>query len=297
MNNIIACKGISKQFSTKQVLHDVSFSCQEGSPIALIGPNGAGKTTLLSILCGYIKADSGTVEIFGEAAGSKALYGMLSALPQDAQFAADITIHAQLQFYAQLQGFSRKAAALEASRVLALFALTDAAELLPRHLSHGMAKRAAIAQALIGSPRLVLLDEPTAGLDPANAKILRQQILTLSSDVTFIISSHNVHELERMCQQVLFLDQGRLQQSVVSDFSKGSFVTLMLEGVAEELVQAALLTMPEVVAVIPQQGAMYTIEYNGAADFDCKLLQFLQHKSWSYRQLIKGKTLEDQLFS
>ncbi len=167
---LITCEDVSKQYGTKTALNKINLSLDTGAPIALVGPNGAGKTTLFSLLCGYIHPSEGKITILGEKPDSPQLQNLVSALPQDAALDPNFTVVSQLTFFAKLQGFTRQDAKHEALRVLELVDLSSAALMLPKSLSHGMSKRVSIAQALIGSPKLVLLDEPTAGLDPANAK-------------------------------------------------------------------------------------------------------------------------------
>lgn len=300
MSALIQCKDLKKLYANKRVLDGISFECQAGEPIALVGPNGAGKTTLLSILCGYIKPSFGTVQVLGHTPGSKALLGKVAALPQDAQFDPVFTIARQLAFYAELQGFSYRQAKEEALRVLALMDLAESATAYPADLSHGMRKRAAIAQALIGKPKLILLDEPTAGLDPANAKNIRQQIAAISNETTVIISSHNLQELERLCTTVLYLEQGKLQQSTIDvDHETESYITLHVINVDREAFIADVSSMTSVLAVKSDQKNEFVIRYDVtvAPDLDQQLLRHLASRNWSYRRLIKGKTFEERLFS
>ncbi len=300
MSALIQCEGLSKSYAGKCALDAVSFECQAGEPIALVGPNGAGKTTLFSILCAYLRPSSGSVHLLGHEPGSSALLGKVAALPQDAQFDPSFSIQRQLAFYAELQGFGRKQAKEEALRVLALMDLAGSVSSRPAELSHGMRKRAAIAQALIGSPRLVLLDEPTAGLDPANAKNIRQQIAAISSETTFVISSHNLQELERLCGTVLYLENGRLQQtSPVADKETESYITLHMVNVDRDGFIADISKIASVLSVSSDQKNEFVVRYDAAAapDMDQQLLQRLASQSWDYRRLIKGKTLEERLFS
>ena len=298
--SLICCEQLSKHFGTKHALNDVNFELEAGEPIALVGPNGAGKTTLFSILCGFLLPSSGSVTLLGHSPGATALIGRVSDLPQDAQFDPAFTIKMQLSHYARLQGFGRQAAANEACRVLELMALTDAINSFPSALSHGMRKRAAIAQALIGSPELVLLDEPTAGLDPVNARNIRQQIVALSDQTTFMISSHNLQELERLCQTVLHLEQGELrQQTQVVDVAEKNYLTIHVDNLPTDLFRAAVLNLPSVESIVSKNKNEYIVQYSHAnqPDLDLQLLQCLVSNGWQYRQLTKGKTLEDQLFS
>lgn len=303
MNTIIECQNLTKFYGSKKALNNVSFTCQEGEPIALVGPNGAGKTTLFSIFCHYFTASSGTVRLLGHELGDKALFGQVAALPQDAQLDPAFSISRQLRFFAELQGFKVKAARVEALRVLELMDLSQVANALPAALSHGMRKRAAIAQALIGNPKLVLLDEPTAGLDPANARNIRQQIAAISSMTTFMISSHNLQELERLCDAVLYLEQGCLeQQSHLSDHvndREKSTLTVHVDKVERQLFINTIKVMPSVDFVSSDQRNEFVITYDATQqpNFDQQLLKLMAEQQWGYRRLIKGKTLEEQLFS
>lgn len=298
--NIIHCKNLSKNFNSKTALSKLNFDVEAGDPVALVGPNGAGKTTLLSILSGYIRPSVGQVTLFNNKPGSSKLFGRVSALPQDAQLDPHFSIGKQLSFYAELQGMSRHQASIEASRVLELMRLSEVYNEQPSALSHGMGKRVAIAQALIGNPELVLLDEPTAGLDPANARNIRNIVTELSTSTTFIISSHNLSELERMCKTVLHLDNGSLQiQANDEKTEQSSYLTIHMTDAPNEEFLGTVNRLSGVISVNRRQKNEYIIQYDPllAVNFDQQLLLCLFENSWNYRQLIKGKTLEEKLFS
>ncbi|GAA0781874.1 MULTISPECIES: ABC transporter ATP-binding protein [Pseudomonadati] len=298
--SLIRCKQLSKSYGGKQVLSEVDFILEAGSPIAVVGPNGAGKTTLFSILSGYIKPSSGTVMIMGEPVGSPKLHGVLSALPQDAQLDPDSSILSQLRLFAELQGIKGKAAKNEAMRVLELVDLTKAAKAKPKSLSHGMSKRVSIAQALIGSPKLVLLDEPTAGLDPANARRIRQIVDELSEHTTFVISSHNLDELEKLCDQVIYLEEGKLKQSLSIQSAKEiDYLTLVMKKVDMASVHQALLGLTNITKVTQSTEHQFIIEYPTQVNFSLEqqLFNLLAQNQWQYKSLLKGRTLEDTLFS
>ena len=125
MSSIINCQNISHRFGQTLALNDVNFNVESGEPIALVGPNGAGKTTLFSILCGYLRPTSGRIEILGHTPGSPALFGQLSALPQDAQLDPRFSVMKQLLFFAKLQGMNKQQALSEANRVLELVGLAQ----------------------------------------------------------------------------------------------------------------------------------------------------------------------------
>lgn len=300
MKTLIQATDLSFSFGTQKVLDRVSFAVQAGEPVALIGPNGAGKTTLFSLICGYLPMQQGRLEVLGARAGSADLLGRLGALPQDALFDPAFSLQSQLSFYGRLQGMSKATAQQEAERVLSLVGLLEQRRQAPTALSHGMRKRLSIAQALLGCPELVLLDEPTAGLDPVNALQIRQLIANLSGQATFLISSHNIFELERLCGTVLYLEKGVLvRQGAVAQQASHSYLTVLLEQSAPLDLQAEFARLPGVTAVVPLQKQEYQLVYNPdlAADLDLQLLQLLAGKGWGYRQLSKGLSLEQQLFS
>ena len=300
MSTAIECKNVSHQYGDKLALDNVNFSVEAGEPIALVGPNGAGKTTLFSILCGYLTPTVGQVQILGCKPNAQALFNRLGALPQDALLDPRFSVLKQLVFFGQLQGMSKTVATQEAERVLALVDLSQTAKEKPQELSHGMRKRIAIAQALIGQPELILLDEPTAGLDPVNARAIRKLISELSSEATFMVSSHNLDELEKLCQTVLYLDKGKLIQQQIDEISTNAgYLTIQL---LSELTSQQTMQLDSLAAVkhIEQiQRLEYVITYDDKLEpyFDQQLLGFLADNALRYRQLIKGRSLEEQLFT
>lgn len=298
--SFITCRNLSKQYGSKLALNNVSFELRSGAPIALVGPNGAGKTTLFSVLCGYLAPSNGDVLIMGHPAGSKALLNLVSALPQDAKLDPNFSILTQFCLFARLQGFSAATAKNEALRVLELVDLTEVAHQNITSLSHGMSKRISIAQALIGSPKLVLLDEPTAGLDPANAKKVRDLVSKLKDTTTFIISSHNLDELEKLCDQVLYLDKGVLGKSLsLQSQSKDEYLTLQMHRCDTSLMIKAIAKLPGVLDVSDRNNLEFVIQYDTelTSELEISLFRLFTQYHWQYRLLQRGRSLEDKLFS
>lgn len=299
MSTLIKAHGLSKYYGSKLALDQVNFEIYKGAPVALVGPNGAGKTTLFSLLCGYLLPSKGELSIMGKRAGHSALFGKLSALPQDAQLDPRFSIAHQLGFYGQLQGLSTKQSQIEAFRVLELVGLRDVASQRSDDLSHGMRKRATIAQALIGQPEIVMLDEATAGLDPIHAREIRQLVSSLSNEATFILSSHDLTELERLCGQVLHLNKGKLTEHATQSNSTATNMRYMTLLLSEEYsnVEQSLQGIAGVSKVYKSQAKEYVIEYTHSTTvFDISLLQHCHREGWRYRQLVNGHTLENQIF-
>ncbi|MFY8272541.1 ABC transporter ATP-binding protein [Pseudoalteromonas sp. SSDWG2] len=300
MSLLIEAKNVSHYFGSKQALCDVNIELEAGKPIALVGPNGAGKTTLFSLICGYLQPSKGSIKVLGHKPGNAALFGRLSALPQDALLSPDFSVGEQLNLFARLQGFSAKQAKLETQRVLELVDLADTNSSRPNELSHGMKKRVCIAQALIGSPKLVMLDEATAGLDPVNARAIRELVSGLSEQTTFVLSSHDLSELERLCDRVLYLQKGKLvTHELHKDTAQVRYLTLQLRDQGEGVL-AKLEALESVVEVSNSQRNEFVIGYNQgqATDaMDIQILQLCHQHNWQYRALVNGHTLENQLFA
>ena len=296
--NIIECQSVSKHYGNTHALESLDLALSAGEPIALIGPNGAGKTTLLSILCGFIRPSAGEVTILGHAAGSKGLSGKLAALPQDALLDPRLSVGRQLRFFARLQGLGRRAAAIEVVRVLETVDLASSQSTRPTDLSHGMRKRIAIAQALIGSPELVLLDEPTAGIDPPNAKMIRDLVREQSANTTFIVSSHNLDELERLCQSVIYLENGKLISfgPVSSDDEAHNVLTLRAPGLDSDQFMMLCDQIPHVSGVSMTAQGDFLIQSDNEMQASIGIMQLLADRGWRYRQLSRGKTLEERLY-
>jgi ABC-2 type transport system ATP-binding protein len=211
MNHVVSIKGLSKRFGRIQALNNVSFTVPSNSIFGLLGPNGAGKTTLFSIVADFLKADAGTIEVLGiDTRTISPLLGRLSILPQDAQFQRNVPILDQLVFFQLLAGSTKKQAREEVINSLDMIGLKSFAKRRVGSLSHGMVKRLGIAQAFLGHPEVILLDEPTAGLDPASARQIRDLIKQLQQRATIIVSSHNLAEIQELCDHVAILNHGNL---------------------------------------------------------------------------------------
>ena len=207
----ISINEISKNFGRIQALNSVTFDVPSRSIFGLLGPNGAGKTTLFSVIASFLKPDTGNVEVLGiDNYRISQLRDRLSIFPQDAQFQRNVPIIDQLVFFRLLGGRTRCQAQKEVLQTLDMVGLQSVAKRRVGTLSHGMLKRLGIAQAFLGHPEVILLDEPTAGLDPANAHQIRDLIKKLQEHATIMVSSHNLAEIQELCEYVAILDHGKL---------------------------------------------------------------------------------------
>lgn len=211
MNTAVQIKGLDVVLGGDfEALKDVSLDLSEGKIIGFIGPSGAGKTTLIRSIVGRQRLAKGSIDVFGLSAGDKRLRDDVSYMTQEASVYGDLTVTENLEYFATMVGISRSGIGVEVARLLRLVDLNDQAGQLVGSLSGGQKQRVSLAIALIGKPRLMVLDEPTVGLDPA----LREQLWSLfrelaQSDTTLIISSHVMDEAER-CDELVLIRNGEV---------------------------------------------------------------------------------------
>lgn len=212
---MIEVSHLTKKYGGHLAVDDVSFTVEDGQIYGLLGPNGAGKSTIMNILTGYLSATSGQVTVAGhplpeEADEAKACVGYL---PEQPPLYPEMTVGEYLNFVAELKKVPR---ALRKEQVLRAARRTGLEKVMPRlirSLSKGYKQRVGIAQVLLGSPKIIILDEPTVGLDPAQVIEMRKLIRELGKAHTVILSSHILSEVQAVCQQVLILSKGKLAAS------------------------------------------------------------------------------------
>ncbi len=221
-NAALTLTGVVRRFGKATALDELSFTVPRGSVCALVGENGAGKTTTLSILAGFLQPDAGSVDVLGLGPFHVATHrGRVGILPQDAELPGASTPRELLVAWARLQGLDRTEARESAEECLRTIQLVDRANDRVSSLSHGMRRRLTVGSALVGDPELILLDEPTAGLDPAQARHLRQALATRRGRATVLISSHNLPELESLCDHVVIIERGRCLKADAMDAVTG----------------------------------------------------------------------------
>lgn len=209
---MIEVSHLTKQYGNHLAVDDVSFTVADGQICGLLGPNGAGKSTIMNIITGYLSATSGQVTVAGhplpeEADAAKACVGYL---PEQPPLYPEMTVQEYLTFAAELKGVKKAERREQVCRAARRTGLEAVLPRLIRSLSKGYKQRVGIAQALLGSPRLIILDEPTVGLDPAQVIEIRKLIRELGRAHTVILSSHILSEVQAVCQQILILSKGHL---------------------------------------------------------------------------------------
>lgn len=200
---------VSKQYKDKIAVDCVSISLCPGI-YGLLGANGAGKTTLLRMLCGILKPDGGTIRLDGIDVGEERYRALLGYLPQDFGYYPEFTALDFLLYLAALKGIPKATARKKTEELLTLVSLEEVKRRKIKTFSGGMKQRLGIAQALLNDPRLLILDEPTAGLDPAERVRFRELIGALRKDSIVLLSTHIVSDIEHIADQVLIMRSGRL---------------------------------------------------------------------------------------
>ena len=212
MTAMIEVTGLSKRYRERVAVEDLTFTVPEGEILGFLGPNGAGKSTTMKILTGYLPASSGTVkvagfDVFEEPYEVKRRIGYL---PETPPLYPEMTVRGYLRFVASIKGVRRGQMAAELERVAHATGVADVMDRLIQNLSKGYRQRVGVAQALLADPPVLILDEPTEGLDPSQRAEVRQLIKGLSGKHTVILSTHLLSEVTVTCERVLILNQGRM---------------------------------------------------------------------------------------
>ena len=209
---MIQVSHLTKVYGRRTAVQDLSFTVEDGQICGLLGPNGAGKSTVMNILTGYIAPTSGSVSVEGhplpeEAAAARACVGYL---PETPPLYPDMTVAEYLRFAAELKGVRRAGRAAAVAAAARRTGVEDVLPRLIRSLSKGYRQRVGIAQALLSDPKVIILDEPTVGLDPAQVTGIRRLIQQLGHKHTVILSSHILSEVQAVCSRVRILSHGVL---------------------------------------------------------------------------------------
>ncbi len=209
---LLSVKGLSRSFDSQKAVEDINFEIQRGEVVALLGANGAGKSTTLNIITGNLTPDSGEVHICDSniATHPKQAKSNLGYLPDTPPLYRELTVKEYLQFAARIHAVAKQTIAKSVSHAIEVCGLNSVEKKLIANLSKGFKQRVGIAQAIIHNPALVILDEPTVGLDPVQMQDIRSLLDELSKNHSVLLSTHLLAEAETTCNRVLIIDQGSL---------------------------------------------------------------------------------------
>ena len=211
---VLACSGLRKRFGDRTAVDGVGFTIAPGETYGLLGPNGAGKTTTISMVCGLLVRDGGEVFVEGRPLdpGATDVKGLIGYVPQDLAIYPDLSARENLAFFGRLYGMSGRTLRNRVDELLAVVELADRAGERTEHYSGGMKRRLNIAIGLLHRPRLLVLDEPTVGVDPQSRNAILSSVETLSAEgMGILYTTHYMEEAERLCDRVGIIDEGRIR--------------------------------------------------------------------------------------
>jgi len=266
---VIVADRLTKYYGARLAVDEVSFEVRPNEVMGLLGPNGSGKSTILRILTGYLRPTSGSARIAGFDVVGQGLEAraQLGYVPEDVPLYSQMRVNEFLDFMGRIRGLSNASLPAAVGEVVERLSLGQVRTLLIAKLSRGYRQRVAIAQALLGKPKLLVLDEPTSGLDPRQIIEVRELIRTLSRELSILVTSHILAEIERVAHRAAILLDGRLLSvDALGTADDGSRVRVRLRGADEAAVRASLQGVPGVSLVesLPSQGT-YILESDAGA--------------------------------
>jgi ABC-2 type transport system ATP-binding protein len=295
---------LTKYYGPNPAIQDVSFSVDKGQIVGFLGPNGAGKTTTMRILSCFMPASAGTARVAGHDVFEESLEvrRRIGYLPENVPLYVDMTVATYLDFVADVKGIGRSERRRRVGEVLERCQIPDVRERLIGRLSKGYRQRVGLAQALIGDPEVLILDEPTIGLDPKQIIGIRQLIKSLAGAHTVILSTHILPEVSMVCEGVIIINRGRIVASgsldrLMHELSPIARVQVQVEGPAE-LIGQSLRALPGVERVeargAADGAATFVLESARARDVRRDVVQLVTQQRWALLELRPlGLSLED----
>ncbi len=299
---MIAVQDLTKYYGLHPAISRLSFEVARGEIVGFLGPNGAGKTTTLKILAGFLSPTSGKAFINGHdcVTESLAVRRSLGYLPETAPLYTELTVTQFLLFAARAKGVPSKDEQAEVDRVIQACILTDVRHTLISSLSKGYRQRVGLAQALLHNSPLLILDEPTIGLDPAQIVEIRQLIKDLSGDHTVILSSHILPEVSQLCQRVIIINKGQIvasdtPENLSRQLGHGSRLKVAIQGPVPE-VTAALQGIAGVKNVTGQGEGRFLVETVSDRELRPEVARQVVSRGWDLLELQAQEFTLEEVF-
>ena len=266
---MITVKNVCKKYGSFVAVDNISFEINDGEIIGLLGPNGAGKSTTMNMLTGFIEPTSGEILINGSniSKKSKKAKANIGYMPENVPLYKDLTVKEFINYMAELKYVKGKNKKNMVSDIMAKTNLTDVQNKLIKNLSRGYKQRVSMAGALVGNPKILILDEPTVGLDPKQITEIRDLIKSLAKDHTIIISSHILSEISQMCKKVIILNKGKLiaidtPENLENKVSKNNVILVTVED-SENKIKNVVKEIPEITEIkLIKKNDDNTIQYS-----------------------------------
>jgi ABC-2 type transport system ATP-binding protein len=303
---VIEVKDIVKNYGNHRAVDHLSFTLEKGKIYGFLGPNGAGKSTTMNIMTGYLAADEGTVTIEGYdiVRKSEEAKKHIGYLPEIPPLYTDMTVREYLVFAAELKRVPKAERKEQIQKILEMTQLTEYSDRMIRNLSKGYKQRVGLAQALIGFPDVIILDEPTVGLDPQQIIEIRNLIKSLKEDHIVILSSHILSEVNEVCDDVMIISHGKLAtqgtpEELEEKFKGTEHIKLSILG-NEAQIKGALVGVPDVSEIEvgeepdSQGGLLVTVTNNSQNDIRADIARALAAAGLPVLSMeVEKKSLED----
>jgi ABC-2 type transport system ATP-binding protein len=274
---VIEVEHLTKRYGPVTAVHDVSFQVQKGEILGFLGPNGAGKTTTMRVLTGYMPATEGRVRVAGHDVFEQAVEAKrrIGYLPETPPLYPDMTVREYLQFVAKIKGVPPAERKARVEQVMARTWVSDMANRTCGKLSKGYRQRVGLAQAIIHNPDVLVLDEPTAGLDPKQIIETRRLIKELAGDHTIILSTHILPEVSQTCDRVVIINKGRVvaedtPANLTRRLRGSETIFIQVDPARAADVSAALSAVPGVVRVAPSANTPGAFEIDSESGRDVR---------------------------
>lgn len=284
---------LSKIYGTQKAVDAISFEAKKGEVLGFLGPNGAGKSTTMKIATGYLPPSGGTVELCGIDVMKDSVKARkkVGYLPEHNPLYLEMYVHEYLHFMAGLHGIKGNAAKERIAEMVALCGLTREQHKKIGALSKGYRQRVGLAQALLHDPEVLILDEPTTGLDPNQLVDIRQLIKTISKDKTVILSTHIMQEVKAICDRVVIINQGKLVANDLLSNMTANKTTLKVE-FQEAVDEAELKTF----GAVTKNGQVYHISTTAKEDLRPKLFDLAKQNNWTILSLSQEQQDLEEIF-
>lgn len=301
---MIEVQNLTKRYARHEAVRDISFSVSKGEIVGFLGPNGAGKTTTLRMLTGYLPPTSGTARIAGHDIFRQSLEARrkIGYMPENVPLYEDMRVREYLKFRAQIKGLSGSQTRSRVGDVIETCGLQSVRRKMIKTLSKGFRQRVGLADALVHDPELLILDEPTNGLDPNQIRQIRELIRQLGQNHTVLISTHILHEVEMTCNRVIIIDNGKIKATdtpanLTAQMRAAGRVQLEIQA-DPEVAAAAIQRIDHVKKVTPEAlddgWTRFTVWVDSGTDARERLSQLAAQYGWPLRSLFRHvATLED----
>jgi ABC-2 type transport system ATP-binding protein len=294
---MIEVQHLVKRYGNVTAVNQLSFTAQKGEIVGLLGANGAGKTTTMRMLTGFMPPSAGTAKICGYDVlnDSIEVRRRVGYLPERVPVYPDMTVRGYVTFWAKLRGYNQNT---RINEVLEQFQLTDRQHQLIRHLSKGLRQRLGLAQALVHNPEVVILDEPTIGIDPRQVIEVREAVRSLKEKHTVLFSSHILSEVEQVCDRVIIIDKGKVvaegtPEALSQKIMGQQQIFIVVANAKPEAVIGNLKRLPKIDTVRAMDDG-YLITIQSKDDLRANISQTITQQGWTLLEMrVVDTRLED----